>query len=78
MKKKIMQQKCVISKSEMGIVRFGRMETDEDEDNATEMCNKQSEMGIGIFGRMETDEDEDNATEMCSKQSEMCFVRFGK
>jgi hypothetical protein len=32
--------------SEMGIGRFGRMETDEEEeDNATEMCNKQSEMG---------------------------------
>ncbi len=27
--------------SEMGIGRFGRMETDEEEDNATEMCNKQ-------------------------------------
>jgi hypothetical protein len=37
---------------EMGIGRFGRMETDEEEDNATEMCNKQSEMGIGRFGRM--------------------------
>jgi hypothetical protein len=29
------------------------METDEEEeeDNATEMCNKQSEMGIGRFGK---------------------------
>jgi hypothetical protein len=42
-KKKIMQQKCVISNLKWVIGRFGRMETDEEEeDNATEMCNKQS------------------------------------
>jgi hypothetical protein len=49
-----LQQKCVISNLKWVIGRFGRMETDEEEeeeDNATEMCNKQSEMGIGRFGK---------------------------
>jgi hypothetical protein len=53
-RRRYLQQKCVISNPKWVIGRFGRMETDEEEeeeDNATEMCNKQSEMGIGRFGK---------------------------
>jgi hypothetical protein len=52
--------------SEMGIVRFGRMETDEeeDEDNVTEMCTKQSEMCFGRFGKWKQMMEDDDATEL--------------